>query len=331
MRLLTGLQEPEQPIEVNLFRMLVPEAGYCWLDDAVPSPSWGEDNWRALGSGPYMAVNGLGVPAQVHDPLAEWPDLFLKFKDLGLDRDSLLQFADSYGWIGERGRVDGAKGNSLNVVGFDTWLEEIRAMMVADRFLNLARIKDQQELSRYFVWDRFEVRARFEIDGKTIRPFKPGSEYNPRGSSDYIQLAGTLVMPEDEAELSKLGWRRGDFTRPALGFAAELINKRLGQWCQPALMMDHKNARLRGYWTAKNLLGCIWLQFYLSVIGQLHLRRCTVCGEEMDVTHSRKSRRVHARCSRNRRQARWRAKRKAALSPNSEDLLVSGPGLATDE
>lgn len=317
MRLLTRLQEdcdPERPIEVNRFRMSVPQAGYCWLDDAYPSPAWREENRRALASGPpYMAVNGLEIPARVYDPFTDVPDLFLKFKDLSVDCDSLLRFANQYGWIGKRGRVERTKGSCYRVVGFDTWVEEIQKMMVADRLVNLARIQDQQALRRYFAWqpDQFEVQVRIEIDGKTMGALKPDSEFKFQESRVYRWVVSTCVMPHEEAKLSKLGWCRGDFTRPALRYATDIINERLGRWCQPALTMDDRSAGLRGFWTARNLLGCIWLQFYLSLIGQLQLRRCTVCGEEMDVTHSRKSRRVHARCSKNRRQARWRAKRKA--------------------
>jgi hypothetical protein len=56
-----------------------------------------------------------------------------------------------------------------------------------------------------------------------------------------------------------------------------------------------------------NLLGCIWLQFYLSLIGQLKLRRCVVCEKEMDVSGSRITHKMHDRCSRTKRQAKWRA------------------------
>jgi hypothetical protein len=309
--------DPEQPIEINRFRMLVPQAGYCWLEDAYPSRDWGEENRRTLNSGPpYMAVNGLSSPARVYHPFKDTPDLFLKFKDLSLDRDSLVRFANEYGWLGERGIVEYRGAHSVRAVGFSTWTDQIQKMTIADRLLNWVRNKDQHALSRHFVWhpDRFDVQVRIEMDGKGIVATKAGCLPNPDRVCFWGWLVGSRIMPYELPELRKLGWRRSDFTRPALLIAAGIINEQLGQLCRPMLTMDHKNACLRGYWTANNLLGCIWLQFYLSVIGQLKLRKCTVCGREMDVSDSRRSKRVHQRCSKNERQARWRAGRKGKTS-----------------
>src|SRR5580704_14935342 len=137
--------DSEAPIEVNRFQMLVPKAGYCWLDDAYPSPAWGEQNRRALNSGPpYMTASGFS--GRVYDPLKDTPDLFLKFKDLSLDRDSLLGFANEHGWIGERGKVQYGAAHAIRAVGLSTWTDEIEKMTIADRLLNLARTKSQQEL-----------------------------------------------------------------------------------------------------------------------------------------------------------------------------------------
>jgi hypothetical protein len=293
--------------------MLVPQAGFCWLDGAHPSPAWGEENHRTLNSGPpYMAVKGPSTPARVYYPFKDTPDLFLKFKDLKLDRDSLLTFANEYGWIGEHGKVEYGGAHSVRAVGLSTWTDQIQNMTIAHRLLTWVRTKDQRALSRYFVWhpDRFDVQVRIEMDREHMVPSKPGDSPNPDRARFWGWLVGAHIMPYEVPELPKLGWRRNDFTRPALVVAAYIINEQLGQFCRPMLTMDHKNARLRGYWTASDLLGCMWLQFYLSVIGQLKLRRCIVCGREMDVSDSRKSKRVHERCSKNGRQARWRAKQK---------------------
>jgi hypothetical protein len=309
--------DPERPIEINHFRMLVPQAGYCWLDDAHPSPAFEEENRWALNSGPpYMVVNGLS--ARVYYPFKDTPDLFLKFKNLSLDRDSLLRFANEYGWIGERGKVEYGGAHSVRAVGLSTWTDQIQEMTIADRLLKLVRRKSQQELSRYFVWhpDRFDVQVRIEMDGKSMVATKPEYPPNPDRAHFWGWLVGSHIMPYEVPELPKLGWGRHDFTRPALMIAAGIINQQIGQFCRPMLTMDDKQACLKGYWTAKNLLGCIWLQFYLSVIGQLKLRRCTVCGCEMDVSGSRKNKRVHERCSKNRRQARWRARRKTQALPD---------------
>ena len=49
---------PDRPIEVNSFRMPIPVAGYCWLDDATPSRVPSEAaNEKLLGPAPCMVVN----------------------------------------------------------------------------------------------------------------------------------------------------------------------------------------------------------------------------------------------------------------------------------
>lgn len=181
-------------------------------------------------------------------------------------------------------------------------------MTIASRLLNLVRTKSQQELSRYFLWH----------PGKSMVATKPGSRFNVDRARFWGWMVPTDIRPDEVPELQKVGWRRSDFTRPALLVAARIINERLRQFCRPMLTMDHKDASLRGYWTASNLLGCIWLQLYLSVIGQLKLRRCTVCGCEMDVSDFRRNKRVHDRCSKNSRQARWRANLKLKPKTNRQ-------------
>jgi hypothetical protein len=303
--------DPERPIEINRFQMLVPQHGYCWLDDAYPSQAWGEENRRALMSGPpYMVMKGPSTLSRVYHPFIGTPDLFLRFKNLNIDHDSILKFANQYGWIGERGVVEYGGAQSIRAVGLSTWIDQIDKMKIAYRLLDLVRIKDQQALSRYFFWHpkRFDVQVRITMKGETMCSYIPGSDTERGHLCGW--LVGGHIMPSEVPDLPKLGWERNDFTRPALVIAASIINKEIGQSCRPMLTMDDKNACLRGYWTAENLIGCMWLQFYLSVIGQLKLRRCTECGLEMNVTNSRTNKRVHDRCSKTKRQARWRANSK---------------------
>ena len=259
-----------------------------------------------------MVSKGPSTFARFYSPFKETPDLFQRFKNLSMDRDSLLMFANQFGWLGARGYVEHGGAQGIRAVGIFTWIAQIQKMVVAGRLLDLVRNEDQQALSRYFVWHpkRFDVKVCIEMNGKTMGPIKPGSAPDPERRRLSGWLVGSYIEPGEVPELPKLGWGRHDFTRPALVVAASIINGELGRSCRPILVMNDKNTGLNGYWTANDLLGCMWLQFYLSVIGQLKLRRCTECGLEMDVSNSRKNKRVHDRCSKNRRQARWRAKRK---------------------
>jgi hypothetical protein len=118
--------------------------------------------------------------------------------------------------------VEYGDAHSVRAVGLSTWIAEIQNMTIADRLLNLVRIRDQQALSRYFVWHpkRFDVQARIEMIGKTMGPITPASDPNPERERLCVWLVGGYIMPYEVPELPKLGWGRHDFTRPALLIAA---------------------------------------------------------------------------------------------------------------
>lgn len=316
MRLHRSDQEgdPDRPIEVNRFLMPVPEAGYRWLDEGSPSrlPSVAE-NQKLLGPAPYMVFKaradgsskGPGVRWSL--PLVDTPDLFHQFRDLRLDRDSLLSFANQHGWIGDTGRVDYQERGWIPAVGMQSWESEIQAMIVADQLLSWAENEDLHSLKQYFFWHstEFDVRMAIRIYGRRIRAEKIPKTPNPILGPTY-SWHEWLVRPDQVERLQAIGWKRGDLVGPARLAVMNIVNARLEKLCHPRLYLDARGG-MTGHWTPVNLLGCIWLQFYLNVIGQLKLRRCTVCGKEMDVTGSRSTRKMHDRCSRNQRQARWRA------------------------
>ena len=285
--------------------------GYSWLESGYPSTEWGEDNRDRLASGPpYMVVHGLDHPARRYEPLVDKPDLFQIFRDLAPDRESLLRFANQYGWIGQKGMVHFEGGGPLRAVGLSTWEKEIQDMVVAHRLLNLARLKDNQALREFFSWDpvRFDVRIGIEMDGRNMRGIARSEKPCPDTRKWLGWLAGGIVPPH--IDIRRLGWKRHDYVLPALTVVEYIVNERTWELCRPVLLLQ-KDGGFNGYWTSVNLLGCIWLQFYLMLIGHLKLRRCVVCGGEMNVTNSRSSRRMHTRCSKNKRQVAWRAKLKS--------------------
>ena len=303
--------------------MPVPVAGYCWLDEASPSrvPSVAA-NQKLLGPAPYMvfkaradgSAKGPGVPVRWSLPLVETPDLFHQFRDLDLDRDSILRFANRHGWIGETGRVDYQKRGWIPAVGIQSWESEIQAIIVADRLLYWAEKKDLQSLKHYFFWHptQFDVRIAMRIYGRTTWAEDVGKVPDShRGPTDAWHE--WLVRPGQAERLQEIGWKRGDLVGPARLAAMNIVNARLEKLCHPRLYLEARGG-MAGHWTPVNLLGCIWLQFYLTIIGQLKLRRCTVCGKEMDVTESRSTRKMHDPCSRSRRQARWRKNKRLATN-----------------
>jgi len=242
------------------------------------------------------------------------PALFHEFRDLDLDRESLLSFANQHGWIGETGSVDYQNRGWIPAVGIQSWEGEIQAMIVADQLLIWAKNKELHSLKHYFFWHptRFNVRMAMRIYGRKIR-----RETNSKVPDPLLGPTNSwhewLVRANQAERLQAIGWKRGDLIGPARLAAMNIINERLEKLCHPRLYLDARGG-MTGHWTPVNLLGCIWLQFYLNIIGQLKLRRCTVCGKEMDVSQSRSTRKMHDRCSGTLRQSRWRKNKQLAAN-----------------
>jgi hypothetical protein len=295
--------------------MLVPEGGYCWVENAIPSRLFGDQNKEKLGPPPHMVINAfLGgaqeVSAKAYFPLLETPGLFRQFRDLELNPDSLLQFANEYGWIGATGNVDCSGRGWTSAVGISTWYTEIQATIVVDHIWKYLQEMNKGKLRKYFRWHptQFNVWFAIRTDGREIR-----SEFDRKDRDRKVvpraEWGQRLVPPNQVDRLKAIGWNHGDVIGPAQMALLEIVNSRLEKYCHPRLYLDARRGFV-GHWTPINLLGCIWLQFYLTVIGQLKLRICRVCGKEMDVSQSRSTRRMHERCAKNQRMQRWRAKKK---------------------
>jgi hypothetical protein len=312
----TKKSQGDEPIEVNRFQMLVPEGGYRWLDDAAPSPERGTENANKLGASPHMVVNGKHpIAASRHFPLQEFPDLFLRFAELELDRDSILKFANRYGWIGETGLVRVGTRPWVPAIGISRWHEEIQAMIMAHHLWERVENCDEHRLRNYLTWHRNEFNVEFRMGAQKRKIL---TKHNPmvagpsslRGARPLKVELQWLINPNHVEPLRAIGWKRGDMVGPARLAVMNFVNPRLAAYCHPRLYLDG-HGRLIGHLTPDNLLGCIWLQFYQTILGQLKLHLCTVCKLQMDVTESRSTKRMHDSCSKRERMRRYRSKRQS--------------------
>jgi len=303
------------PFELNRFRMLVPETGYKWLEDAdTDSPFTDKEK---LGEPPYLVLNDAGpeeIFGRSYFPLRDVPDLFCRFRDVGLDPEAILAFANQYGSIGDTSRVIGRGGSPLiSAVGISRWHDEIQAMVIVDHLWRCIQADDRQSLRRYLKWHptEFEVTLTIGIQGKQILtkddPLFQKKPFEPLVLPARHETTA-LIGPRRQDPLRALRWGHADVLGPARLALMDKVNPRLQEYCHPRIYLD-KDRGFAGHLTPNNLLGCIWLQFYLSIISQLKLRRCIVCGFGMDVTASRSTKKMHDHCSKNRRMRAWRRKR----------------------
>lgn len=314
----------DDPIETNIFEMLVPSEGYCWTEGVRPSRLFGAGNADKLGAAPYMVMKAAAhwgsppIQAASYFPFKSTPQLFRLFRDLPLDGDSILSFANRYGWIGETGRVDDGKNLWIPAVSVHHWQKEIQTMIVSQHLWDCIQRDDRNILRQYFVWDRtsFDVRLSLGIHDRQIlsksSPSMLPEGQMPGGTHPFRTFEQWLITSTNADVLKAIGWNRGDVLGPARLTVMNLVNPRLAAYCHPHLYLD-KRGKPVGHLTPVNLLGCIWLQFYLTMIGRLKLRLCTVCKKEIDVSESRSTRKMHKQCSKRERMQRYRLKKRAAL------------------
>jgi hypothetical protein len=168
-----------------------------------------------------------------------------KFKNLNLDRDSLLKFANKYGWIDPCGVVQWHADDSIPAIGLGRWTEQIHLMTIADRLLSWARNKDQRALSKVFHWDadRFDVSFRVEMDGKKMVALKPSARGNAnRREYRFGWVIGQNFPPEMRPEVPTLGWSRNDLTRPAFLIVAKIVNHQLEKFCRGCSFANSRSA-----------------------------------------------------------------------------------------
>ena len=140
----------------------------------MPGPGSGHTH---LGPAPHMVVKAslekpsAAFPAKGYFPLMAEPFLFRRFRDLILDRDSILEFANKYGWLGETCHLIDKRGPWIGGVGLHTWQYEIQSMILAEHLWKCIQDNDRRTLRKYFLWHpkAFAVTMAIAMDAREVR------------------------------------------------------------------------------------------------------------------------------------------------------------------
>jgi hypothetical protein len=95
---------------------------------------------------------------------------------------------------------------------------------------------------------------------------------------------------------------------PARAALFQEINKKLAGQVSPCLLLDRKGQVL-SYVRPRTLLAALWVQLYQAVTGWRRIRPCQYCGQLMDVTGGRLTKRAHTSCAHREKMRRYRHKR----------------------
>jgi hypothetical protein len=117
--------------------------------------------------------------------------------------------------------------------------------------------------------------------------------------------------------------RYGDPGDAAKAFLLLEVNEKLGGSVSPGLLMDRHWA-LVGRLRPDNLLAALWVLFFQTIHGQRQIVFCQYCGDWIDITGHRRSKKAHARCVHNAKMARYRKKRASQASAKKKQPPMTG-------
>ncbi len=298
------------PFDDVWFTLWVPNKGYVWIQDlSHPAELTGE--LRGVAS--YLVKNPKATVETKKWPLRDCPELFSDFEALEPTAEQIQEFANRFGWLGIGELLVRAKTGSVEQgEGLNLWREAIREIQACFQVSEWIDAGDEAELSKRVEWKSDHVLFHWVAIGR--EPIDPAPFLDKRRKDALSDLIGketvwfahgSVASKTDKPELMAR-WPRGDVLGPANAWLVNRVNKHIRNKAWLGLILDLDGKRMPVI-RAENLLSAIWYQFYSHLIGESKFIRCEVCKKWMDVTHSRRHKRMHPHCSmwlRNQRRTR---------------------------
>jgi hypothetical protein len=319
-------------------------AGYQWEDCRLYDP-WGEpfDKWEEerkkelenlvrIPNGPYLTEAYPQMRSIPYKPF-ENEALFAQFADLNPDKESFCDWAHQHGRLIDVARNpenyvfifpeyfpmnrtdvqhhrgscgiyiierDGRFFYRAKADPLDFWVREHDALsfavMIWEWALNadprLEKILEyDQETRRVYIYTFPKYRLK-EIDFDRFKedincPVKP-----PHRLEGYLPVSFNVK-------------------KAALRYVQEKINGKLASWPLRTLFRtDDVSGEIRKIMEPTSLLSAMWYQFYQALVGEIRLRRCSLCGKWESMKGHRKTWTKHANCANSDRVKKARLKKR---------------------
>jgi hypothetical protein len=279
------------------------------------------------GRSPFLIIHPDTKLARRYHPLKENPSLYREFAKLPFTDEAILEFANSYGWLGVGEPVispdlppDNLPTLPRRVMiqgeGRNLWHDEIQAMNFLINLWDWKNSGESARLRNFLRWDSAHHSVSIEggiANQKMLDSSDPIVTSALQVGRSVVDLPVRLfyeLIADSERRDSHLfrSWKFGEADGPITLYVAHEINKRLQEHVSPRILIAKDGPG--GYTVPKNLLGALWLQFYQSVIGERKIIKCSVCKRDMDVTDSRSSKRMHDACARREQMKRYHERRR---------------------
>lgn len=282
------------------FEWWVPDRGYVWRSDVKSDgdePPFLMTHPDASNEEPYAPIMHNDEPGNDRD---QWQGLlFEHFAKLEANQETILAFANEYGWLGIGKPIRYETGRSIGE-SLEEWGRAI------DTF------RDAYRLWRWIQHPDGKVNVeRSSQDCIALEIYRP-----PRSKYDaWTNTRRILLYRQEDRRLFDLLDKVKVARRPAIAAHAILIqqvNKHLRGNASPHLLLAKAGQIERQpYIRPANLLAAIWVQLYQAIMGLRVFRPCVYCNQLIDATGCRSTKKAHWRCMHNKKVTKYRKKRAA--------------------
>jgi len=204
--------------------------------------------------------------ARNYSPLQLAISLFRKFANTALTDEAILQFANTYGLLGQTKPIviHTSKGESLaDAELLDTWKREISVMRAAVRLWDAIKAHDLDALRVRIIWTgddvHYDPRADAGVLGDNLPELHPDLDFKP-----FVHLGV---------------FQKGDVIQPALYVLRSILSTKLEKSVAATTTVDVKDASIRMSFAPSSLLAALWLQFGMSIDEKQEFRQCRQCKE----------------------------------------------------
>ena len=284
------------------FRWEVPESGFAWVEEEKtigrsPLPPYPF-------SPPFLVTKVSKSPIRGYFPMNRENPLFLKFARLEGTREAILAFANKYGRLLDDNdllplfnREDELFTSSEYKMGesYRLWTGEISDMNWLVYLWQMLEKKKYGRLGKFICW---------ADNGKSVSFQKNKGE----GESPHTNLMWIQSLVNEGSPLLK-HWPYRSIKEPIKYFLLLNLNKKVRRCVSPSATLTPTGG-FNVHYEPHNLLGVLWLDFFQTFIGQRRYLPCAICGELMNVTENRISKRMHSTCRKTANQATWRRNKK---------------------
>jgi hypothetical protein len=295
-------------VEIHFSQVRVPLAGYRWVEGVLPEfEAMPDGTEQVVGEEPeyFLTIDTTGRRVgqrgdREYSPISDEPALFQTFAHLAPDLESILAFANKFGWLGYSVPTQYATAEFDRVPCGDTshhWINEIAKMQRLTDLWTDIQNNDRQRLNQAIRW---ENESAF-FDNRP-RPLRRSSQLSLWPPEQYVQHQ---IIPSETDVINK-----HNAAHTARIYLKQQINRAIDTRVSPRLVWQ--GSRLVLSFQTMGLRAALWLQFALAVQGDFPFDKCAECSTYFQV--GRKTGRTDKKyCSDACRSAAYRKRKEGKL------------------